>query len=203
MYGEQNNTRVYRVDMVLIFDTVLCGANTSDHGRHINCNGTRQYQPKGNDYMRHAKYLVSSFHDAFMTSKRVHYYWLFVRRIQCSPVNSPHKWPWLRSFEVSFVDCLKNHESKKLVARVAWWRHQMVDFPSERPMAWRMDVFFDLRPNKRLSKQSRRRWFQMPSHLLRHHSDGLWFQTPWRTCSGTLLRSRFSSHDPRQMFSEL
>ena len=29
-----------------------------------------------------------------------------------------------------------------------------------------------------------------------------WFQTPWPTCSGTLLRSRFSSHDTRQMFSE-
>ena len=29
MYGEQNNTRLHRVDMVAIFDTVLCGANIS------------------------------------------------------------------------------------------------------------------------------------------------------------------------------
>ena len=109
-----------------------------------------------------------------------------------SPVHSPHKGPWLRSFEVSFVDNLKNHENKQLVARVAWWRHQMVDFPSQRPIT----------RNKRLSKQSRRRWFQMPSRSLWHHSDGPSFQTPWRTCSGTVLRLPFSSHDPRHMFSE-
>ena len=31
LYGEQNNTRLYRVAMVAIFNTVLCGTNTSDH----------------------------------------------------------------------------------------------------------------------------------------------------------------------------
>ena len=78
----------------------------------------------------------------------------------------------------------------------------MVDFPSQRPMTRNVDVFFGPRLNKRLSKQSRRRWFQMPSRSLWHHSDGPWFQTPWRTCSGTVLRSPFSSHDPWHMFSE-
>ena len=34
------------------------------------------------------------------------------------------------------------------------------------------DVFFDLRPNKRLCKQSRRRWFETPSRPL------------WRYCNG-------------------
>ena len=43
----------------------------------------------------------------------------------------------------------------------------------------------------------------MPSRSLWHHSDRPWFQTPWRTCSGTVLRSPFSSHDQRHMFSEL
>ena len=172
MYGEQNNTRLYRVAMVAIFYTVLCGANASDHGRHINCNGTRQYQPKGNDYMRHAKCLVSPCHDGVMTSKRFHYYCLFVRRNHCSPVNSPHKGPWMRSFEVSFVDSLKNHENKQLVARVAWWRHQMVHFPSQMPMTRNVDVLFGPRLNKWLSKQSRRRWFQLPSRSLWHQSDG-------------------------------
>ena len=158
-YEEQNNTRLYRVPLVAIFDTVLCGANTSDHGRHINWNGTRQYQPKGNDYMRHAKYLVSPSHDGVLTSKRFNYYWLFVRRMHYSPVHSPPKGPWMLSFEISFVDSLKNHENKQLVARVAWWRHQMVDFPSQRPKTRNVDVFFGPRLNKRLSKQSRRRWF--------------------------------------------
>ena len=73
MYGEQSNTRLCKVAMVVIFDSVLCGANTFDHGRHIWCNGTRQYQPKGNYYKRHAKYLVSQSHDGVMTSKRFQY----------------------------------------------------------------------------------------------------------------------------------
>ena len=76
MYGKQNDTRLCRVAMVAIFDTVLCGANTFDHGTHITCNDTKQYQPKGNDYMRHAKYLVSPSNDGVMTSKRFRYYWL-------------------------------------------------------------------------------------------------------------------------------
>ena len=66
-----------------------------------------------------------------------------------------------------FLDSLKNHENKQLVFRVAWWRHQMVDFPSKMSVTRSVDVFFDLRLNKRLSKQSRRRRFQMPS--LWHH----------------------------------
>ena len=36
-------------------------------------------------------------------------------------------------------------------------------FPSQRPVTRNFDAFFDLRPNKRLSKQSRRRWFETPS----------------------------------------
>ena len=111
MYGKQNNTRLCKVAMVVIFDTVLCGANAFDHGRHIWCNGTRQYQPKGNYYMRHAKYLVSPSHDGVMTSKRVPYCWPFVGIIHCSPTYFPHKGPWMRSFEVSFVDSLKIHEN--------------------------------------------------------------------------------------------
>ena len=37
------------------------------------------------------------------------------------------------------------------------------EFPSQRPVMWSFDVFFDLRLNKRLSKQSRRQWFETPS----------------------------------------
>ena len=40
---------------------------------------------------------------------------------------------------------------------------------SQRPMTRNFNVSFDLRLNKRLSKQSRRRWFETPSRsLLRH-----------------------------------
>ena len=45
------------------------------------------------------------------------------------------------------------------------------EFLSQRPMTRAFDVFFDLRLNKRLSKQSRRRWFETPSRLLFRHCN--------------------------------
>ena len=48
--------------------------------------------------------------------------------------------------------------------------------PAQRPVTRSFDVFFDLRLNKRLSKQSRRRWFETPSHSL------------WRICSELIPR---------------
>ena len=62
---------------------------------------------------------------------------------------------------------------------VPWWRHQMETFsallalcagnspvtgkfPSQRPVTWSFDVFFDLGLNKRLSKQSWGWWFETP-----------------------------------------
>ena len=73
--------------------------------------------------------------------------------------------------------------------QTSWWRHQMEtystllaicagnspvpdEFPSQRPVTRSFDVFFDLRMNKRLSKHSRRRWFETPSHSLWHHCNG-------------------------------
>ena len=45
------------------------------------------------------------------------------------------------------------------------------DFPSHRPVTRSFDVFFDLRLNKRLCKQSRRRWFETPSLSLWRHCN--------------------------------
>ena len=36
------------------------------------------------------------------------------------------------------------------------------EFPAQRPVTQSFDVFFDLRLNKRLSKQSRSWWFETP-----------------------------------------
>ena len=61
----------------------------------------------------------------------------------------------------------------------SWWRHQMEpfsallalcagnspvtgEFPSQRPVTWNFDIFFDLRMNKRFSKQSYGWWFETP-----------------------------------------
>ena len=69
-----------------------------------------------------------------------------------------------------------------------WWRHQMEtffawltfcvgnspvtgEFPTQRPVTRSFDVFFDLRLNKQLSKQSWGWWFETPSRSL------------WRQCN--------------------
>ena len=46
-------------------------------------------------------------------------------------------------------------------------------FPSQRPVIWSSDVFFDLCLNKRLGKQSRRRWFETASQSLWRHRNGM------------------------------
>ena len=42
---------------------------------------------------------------------------------------------------------------------------------SQRPVKRSFNVFFDLRLNKRLSKQSKRRWFKAPARSLWRHYD--------------------------------
>ena len=72
----------------------------------------------------------------------------------------------------------------------AGWRHQIETFsallalcegnslvtgkfPTQRPVTPSFDVFFDLRPNKRTRKPSRRRWYQRPLRSLWRHCNGL------------------------------
>ena len=45
------------------------------------------------------------------------------------------------------------------------------EFLAQRPVTRSFDVFFDLRPNKRLSKQSWGWWFEMPSCPLWRHCN--------------------------------
>ena len=71
---------------------------------------------------------------------------------------------------------------------LSWWRHQMEtfsvllpicagnspvpgDFPVQRPVTRSLDIFFNLRPNKRLSKQWWSWWFETPSSPLWHHCN--------------------------------
>ena len=77
--------------------------------------------------------LLSQFwsHDDVIKWKHFPRYWPFVRGIHRSPVNSPHKRPVTRSF----------------------------------------DIYFDLRLNKRLSKQSRCWWLETPSRSLWRHRN--------------------------------
>ena len=79
-----------------------------------------------------------------------------------------------------------------------WWRHLMEtfsaslalcvrnspvtgEFPSQRPVTRGFDVFFDLRLDKRLSKQSRRWWFKTQSRSLWRHCNVLHVDTQHST----------------------
>ena len=62
------------------------------------------------------------------------------------------------------------------------------EFPSQRPMKRSFDVFFDLRLNKRLSKQSWSGWFETPSRLLWRHCN------EWRVIS--IAKMAFERNDP-------
>ena len=72
--------------------------------------------------------------------------------------------------------------------QISWWRHQMEtfsallaicagnspvpgEFPNQRPVTRSFNVFFDLRPNKRLSKQSWGWWFETLSCSLWRHRN--------------------------------
>ena len=47
------------------------------------------------------------------------------------------------------------------------------EFPTQRPVTRNFDVFFDLHPDKRLSKQWWGWWFETPSSPLWRHCNGL------------------------------
>ena len=101
-------------------------------------------------------------------------------------------------------DAIWSHASWSTFYTKPWWRHQMETFsawlaicagnspvPGEftalRPVTRSFDVFFDLRLNKRLSKQPWGWWFETPSWSL------------WRHCNAAeysavlYIRSMFSS----------
>ena len=89
------------------------------------------------------------------------------------------------------------------VHTATWWRHQMEaffallalcagnspvtgEFPSQRPVKRSFDVFFYLPQNKRLSKQSRRRWFETLSRSLWCHCNDLFIFTRFTDISAWL-----------------
>ena len=96
-----------------------------------------------------------------------------------------------------------------------WWRHQMETlsallaicagnspvtgkFPTQRPVTRSFDAFFDLRLNKRLSKQSWGWWFEtLPRPFWRHSND--LHQTICK-CPSTKHRAAFTNDNFAQCF---
>ena len=95
---------------------------------------------------------------------------------------------FLRYWRIRLLTVITLHEMA-FFSRLPWWRHQMEtfsallaicegnspvagEFPSQRSVTRSFVVFFDLRLNKRLIRQSRRWWFDTPSRpLLRRYDN--------------------------------
>ena len=115
--------------------------------------------------------------------------WMIDSRSQC----------YLDSTEFSNMDYITNIRSNMRICKFfyiilspiaiySWWRHQMEifsallaicagnspvtgEFPTQRPVTRSFDVYFDLRPNERLSKQSWGWWFETLSRSLWRHRN--------------------------------
>ena len=100
------------------------------------------------------------------------------------------------------VTSLSNHAADIL----SWWRHQMKtfsallalcagkspvtgEFPAQRPVTRSFDVFFDLRPNERLSKQWWGWWFETQSCPLWRHRNAGDMPILWHDCNVPRLSS--------------
>ena len=99
---------------------------------------------------------------------------------------------WCRDLLLLWLGCISEgtHLAHKRAHKLhSWWRHQMEtfsallaicagnspvpgEFPTQRPVTRSFDVHFDLRPNKRLSKQWWGWWFETPSRPLWRHRNG-------------------------------
>ena len=103
----------------------------------------------------------------------------------------------------------------------AWWRHQMEifsallaicaenspvtgEFPAQRPVTRSFDVFFDLRLNKRLSKQWWGWWFETLSHPLWRHRNGrskqMYLQMPFQYHFETILNHHIFLALPQNLY---
>ena len=92
--------------------------------------------------------------------------------------------PWLGKW----LMCIMWHNMRDWRLTIPWWRYQIEtfsallvlcsgispvtgEFPSQRLVTRSSGVFFDLRLNKNLCKQSRRRWFESPPRSLSRHCN--------------------------------
>ena len=104
------------------------------------------------------------------------------------------RWPLNNAYWLAIDSQYNGADCTCIEMQHIWWRHDDVikwkhfsallalcegnplvtdEFPSQRPLTRSFDVFFDLRLNKRLSKHSRRRWFETPSRSLWRHCIGV------------------------------
>ena len=102
---------------------------------------------------------------------------------------SMHRWQWLTSTVKKIYIISDCASSPDCLAATAWWRQMEAfsaqlaicagnspvpgEFPAQRPVTRSFDVFFDLRLNKWLCKQSWGWWFETLSCPLWRHCNGV------------------------------
>ena len=147
--------------------------------------------------------------------------WVNIRLQNFSTINKNQmqitylKFPFI--FKVQSKNCFWNlifdgnwcYWFRKIV--IPWWRHQMEtfsallaicaenspvpgEFPAQRSVTRSFYVFFDLRLNKRLSKQWWGWWFETLSHPLWRHRNGLYSAKSWLWTIMMFLYSGVLSH---------
>ena len=106
----------------------------------------------------------------------------------------------LHKFICALLVITRNFSGSNLDGWLAWRRHQMEtfsallaicaenspvpgEFSTQRPVTRSFDVYFDMRPNKRLSKQSWGWWFETLSWSLWRHCNGATVCVPQRQWS--------------------
>ena len=96
---------------------------------------------------------------------RLTYLSIYRIEIVTSALLRPNRWTWY---------CHQMETFSALLAICAGNSPVTGEFPSQRPVARSFYVFFDLCLNKRLSKQSWRRWFETLSRSLWRHHNACW-----------------------------
>ena len=89
------------------------------------------------------------------------------------PVDSPHKGPVMQK-TFPFMMTSSNGNIFRVTGPLCGEFTGPGEFPTQRPVTRSFDVFFDLRPNKRLSKQWRGWWFETLSRPFWRHRNVSW-----------------------------
>ena len=103
-----------------------------------------------------------------------------VKKIKLQPLQCFWCWEWIKFEEHGPIPCVASHHrlgclyDDVIKWKLALWEGNSPvtgEFPSQRPVTRSFDVLFDLRLNKRLNKQSIRRWCGNPSRPFWRHCN--------------------------------
>ena len=167
--GEFPSQRPVTRSFDVFFDLRL-NKRLSKHSRHRwfdtpSCSLWRQCNERWNVWQSVGFYVIGRFVSSYIVALRFYVFWQNIRDW------FDWKFSWKR--KCNFDKILATGST----TRVTWWRHQMEtfsvllalcagnspvtgEFPTQRPVTRSFDVFFDLRLNKRLSKQPCGWWIE-------------------------------------------